>query len=80
MEMVRDHRSDIETTLDHRSHLIPRLIHLAAVDALNREHVEYDFVPVHSRGLGHDAKHGDAAAVRHVIDHIIQRLWVAGHF
>ena len=33
---VRDDRRNVEAALDHRGHLIPGLIHLAAVDSFNR--------------------------------------------
>src|SRR5690242_7310907 len=47
---MRDHRRNIQSALNQRGHLIPCLIHLAAVNAADREHVEDNFVPV-DRGL-----------------------------
>src|ERR1700692_4732524 len=34
VEAVRDHRADIQSRLQHHAHLVPGLVHLAAVDAL----------------------------------------------
>ena len=45
-EAVRDDRRDVQPGLEHHRHLVPGLVHLAAVDALDREHVEDHRVPV----------------------------------
>ena len=39
-------RADIEPALQHHSHFVPGLVHLAAVDALDRQHLENDLVPL----------------------------------
>ena len=49
-------------------HLVPGLVHLAAVDALDREHVEDDRVEVDRDLARRDPEQRDAAAVRHVVD------------
>ena len=51
-----DDRRDVQAGLDHRRHHVPGLVHLAAVDALDREHVEDDPVPVDGDPLGRDAQ------------------------
>ena len=70
MEAVRDDRAIVESALDHDGHLVPGLVHLATVDALDRQHVEDDRVPVDRDFLGGDAQHGDLAAVAHVVEHV----------
>ena len=62
---MRDHRRDVETGLHHHRHLVPGLVHLAAVDALQRQHVEDDRGEVDRHLPGLDPEQGDAAAVRH---------------
>src|SRR4026207_1759122 len=47
-EAVRDRRSDIEPRLEHDRHLVPGLVHLATIDAPDREHLEDDLVQVES--------------------------------
>ena len=39
---VGDHRGDVQARLEHDGHLVPGLVHLAAVDALDGDHVEDD--------------------------------------
>ena len=53
-EAVRDHRRDVEARLEHHRHLVPGLVHLAAVDALDREHVEdhaFQSIAISSAGI-----------------------------
>ena len=76
---VRDHRADVQARLEHDGHLVPGLVHLAAVDALDRDHVEDDGVPVDGDLAGGDAEHGDLAAVAHVGEHVAEGVGVAGH-
>src|SRR6266704_6982394 len=65
VEPVRDDRGDIEARLDEHRHLIPGLEHLAAVDALDRDHVGHEVCPVDPKVLGRQAEHGDLAAMGH---------------
>ena len=58
--------------LQHHGHLVPGLVHLPAVDALDREHVEDDRVPVDGHLALGDAEHGDLAAVAHVGEHVAE--------
>jgi hypothetical protein len=76
---VRNDGLDVEARLEHDGHLVPGLIHLAAVDALDGEHVEDDGVPVDGHGLGGDAEHRDPGAVAHVGEHVAEAGGVAGH-
>ncbi len=46
MEAVRDDGADVETALKHHRHLVPCLIHPAAVDSRDGQHVENHGVPV----------------------------------
>src|SRR5581483_3556312 len=66
VEAVGDHRTDIEPGLQHDCHLVPCLVHLAAVNALDREHVEDHRAPVDSHFAGRDAEDGDPGAVAHI--------------
>src|SRR6185312_16998143 len=43
-ESMRNHSADVQARLEHHRHFVPRLVHLAAVDALDVEHVEDDRV------------------------------------
>ena len=65
--------------MQHDRHLVPGLVHLAAVDALDGEHVEDDGVPVDGHLFGGDAQHRDPGAVAHVGDHVAEGGGVAGH-
>src|SRR5260221_13522718 len=65
-ETVCDHGLDVEAAVEHHRHLVPGLVHLAAVDALDREHAEDDDVPVDGDLARGDSQHGDLGAVRHV--------------
>jgi hypothetical protein len=76
---VRDHLRDVEPGVDEDAHLVPGLEHLAAVDPLEREHVEDHRVEVELDRRGRDAEDRDPAAVRHVRDTGAQRLCAAGH-
>src|SRR6266853_2094183 len=78
-EAVRDDRRDVEPALDHDRHLVPRLVHLAAIDAFDREHVENDLVPVDRNLAAGDAEQRDLSAVRHVVDHLAEGGGVAAH-
>ena len=78
-KMMCDDRRDIHAWFQHDRHLVPGFVHLAAVDALDGEHVEDDLAPVHRHLLGGNSENGDFAAVAHVGDHVVQRLRIAGH-
>ena len=65
--------------LQHGAHRVPGLEHLAAVDALEREHVRDHLAPVDVDGLAGQAEHRDPAAVVHVLDHLRQGGGMAGH-
>ena len=62
---MRDHRRDVEPGLDHDGHLVPGLVHLAAVDALQRQHVEDDRGEVDRHLARLDPEQRDPAAVGH---------------
>ena len=70
----------IEPRLDHHRHLVPSLENLAAIDALDREHVEHDLVPVDGNITRGNAEHRNLGAVAHIVDHVAQGAWHAGHF
>ena len=65
-EAVGDRRADVEPRLEHHRHLVPGLVHLPAVDAAERQHLEDDLVEVERDLGGRDAEDRDAAAVGHV--------------
>src|SRR5204863_7399991 len=69
VEAMGDHGLDVEAALQHHGHLVPRLIHLTPVDAVNREHVENDLGPINGDLFRRNAQHGDASAMAHVVDH-----------
>src|SRR5437773_11300942 len=80
MEAMRDHGFYVQAALEHDGHLVPGLIHLAAVDAFDSQHVENDFVPIDGNRFGRNTEHRDLSAVTHVIDHVAKSRWAAGHF
>src|SRR5579862_5215755 len=43
---MRDDRPNIQSSFQHDSHLVPGLVHFAAVDAFDAEHVENDGGPI----------------------------------
>ena len=59
---MRDYRSNIQTRLQENRHLVPRLIHLTTVDALDVEAAEDDLVPVDGRRRDHFQIHRQEAA------------------
>src|SRR5215468_6866613 len=65
VEPVRDHRADVDAGLGQHRHPVPGLEHLAAVDALDRDHVEHQVSPVDGELGGWQSEHRDLAAVRH---------------
>src|SRR5262245_11373623 len=72
--------ANVEPAFDHDRHFVPGLVHLATVDALDGEHVEYDDVPIDGHFSFRDAEHGDSAAVAHVRKHVAEGGAVARHF
>jgi hypothetical protein len=76
---VGDEARHVEIALKQRDHPVPGLEHLAAVDALKRQHLEDDLVPVDLEGGGCDAEDRDPAAVVHHLDHVAEGLRGARH-
>src|SRR6516164_8572180 len=60
-ETMRNDRRNIYTGFQHHRHLVPRLIHLAAIDTLDRDHVEDHFAPVHLHRLRRNPQHCNLA-------------------
>src|SRR6185295_14631840 len=78
-ESMCDDGLDIESGLQQNGHLVPGLVHLAAIDTANRQHVENDFAPVDGHFAGRNTQHCDAAAVCHVVQHVTKCRLVARH-
>ena len=76
---VGDDLRDVEAALEHNGHLVPRLVHLAAIDAPDGELVEDDLIPVDRDVFGWDAEHGNLCAVAHVGEHLAEGAGIAGH-
>ena len=64
---MRNHRCDIHARLNESNHLIPRLIHLTAVDALEMKPLKDNFIPVDRRGARDTSQEGDASAASHIL-------------
>src|SRR5438093_7340552 len=79
MEPVGDDRSDVKAALQHYGHLVPGFVHFPAVNAFDREHVEYDRFPVDRYFLRGYAQHCDFSTVAHVVDHVAECRGVPGH-
>ena len=80
MKTVRDDGRDIEAGLEHDGHLVPGLIHLAAIDAFDREHVEdhlFQSIGISSAGMPSMAI---LRAVAHIGDHVVEGGGIARHF
>lgn len=75
-----DDGGDVDAGVEEVGHLVPGLVHLAAVDAFDGDHIEDDGLPVDAELLGGNAEEGDLAAVEHIREHILERLRNAGHF
>src|SRR5689334_20164937 len=73
METMRDHGAYVQTGLQHYRHLVPGLVNLTAVDALDGQHVKDYRAPVDREITLGDAQAGDLGAVAHIADHIAQR-------
>ena len=65
--------------MQHRQHFVPRLVHLAAINAFERQALEDHFVPIDGGFVGQDAKQRQLAAVVHRLDHVAQRARIARH-
>ena len=68
--MVRDDGGQVQAGLDEGGHLVPGFEHLAAVDALDGQHLEDDGVPVDVHAAAGNAEQGDLAAVVHDVHHL----------
>jgi len=79
VEAVRNDRRQIESALHHVRHLVP-VVHLAAIDALQRQAVCNDLVHVHADGAVAETKQRDLAAAAHDGDQLVERRGVSGHF
>jgi hypothetical protein len=79
VEAVSDDLRDVETALEHDRHLVPGLVHFAAVDAADGELVEDYLVPVDGNVFGRDAEHSDLCAVTHVAEHLAEGVGIARH-
>src|SRR4029079_4293512 len=60
-------------------HLIPCLVHLTAIEALDGEHVEDDSRPVDSILCAWQAQQRDAPTMRHVGEHVAHGGGDTGH-
>src|SRR5450759_2259760 len=78
-EPVSDRGRDVEPGLEHHRHLVPGLVHLPAVDAAERQHLEHDLVDIQRDLRGGDPEDRDAPAVGHAGDRGAERGGVAGH-
>ena len=63
--------------LQHRAHGVPGVVHLAAVDALDGDHVGDDPAPVDRERVLGQPEHRDAAAVVQVGEHVLHGLGAA---
>ncbi len=79
-QLMRKHLAQRKAVQHQLRHLVPGLVHLAPVDAVQREAFENDLVPVHAGALGQQSQQCDLAAVIHAIEHVAERARVAAHF
>src|SRR5580704_1838856 len=81
-DAVGNYRVQVELAgLEQGGHLVPGLVHAAAVDALDGEAFENDvFGEVERDRLGSQAKKGDAAPAAHDVEGCSDRTGVTGHF
>ena len=70
VKSVCDDALDRQATLGHHHHLVPGFVHLTAVDTLDVEAFEHHVGPVDAGIVGHDAQHGDVAAIDHLAEHV----------
>src|ERR1700733_14824566 len=61
-EVVRNNGCERQPALQQTRHLVPGLKHLAAVDALQRQALENDLIPVDGRFLRRNAQYRHTAA------------------
>src|SRR3979411_2579832 len=76
---VRDDRRYVQPGLRENRHLVPSLEDLAAIDALDGQHLEQDLRPVDRELVVGKAQDRDAATMRHVRDHVAQRARLPRH-
>src|SRR5208282_2922465 len=79
---VRNYRMQIELAiLEQRSHLIPGLVHAAAINALNRDALENNvFRKIQRDGLGSETEKGNASAAPHNVESCSNGVGMTGHF
>ena len=73
VQTMGDHRTDIQATLQHDGHLLPRFIHFTTVDSVDREYIEHNQIPVDGDIFRRNAEHCDFSAMRHVFQHVSKR-------
>ena len=76
---VGDDGGNIETGAEHGVHLLPGGVHLTAVDALHREALPHEGVPVDAGAAGLDAEQGNVGTVSGVGDDVLQASGGAAH-
>ena len=80
MEVMGDHRMEIQAALNHGDHLVPGGEDLAAIDALEGQTLEDHMVPV-DLGVGAlETQQGDLAAVAHQAEQLVEAGSAAAHF
>ncbi len=79
-EPVCDYRMQVEAGFHHRNHLVPCLIHLSSVYALQREPLENDIVPVNHGARAGNAEKRHLSPVAHMLQQLIQCRAAAAHF
>src|SRR4051794_4372034 len=77
---MRDDRGNVDAGVEQHAHLVPRLVHLPAVDAFDREHVEDDCLRIYRERLRRNAEKGYATAMVHIGDHLGECRGNARHF
>src|SRR5579864_5472845 len=80
-DAIRDHRVQVELAgFQQRGHLVPGLIHAAAVDALDGDPLEDDVLgEIQRDGLGGQPEERDAPAAAHDVECRSDGARVAGH-
>ena len=77
---VCDHGRDIQSAFEHDRHFVPRLIHFAAVDSLDGQHIEDHEIPIDGDRFGWDAEDGNFSAMAHRFEHGSEGCRCTGHF
>src|SRR5580704_19134059 len=77
---MRDYWLNVESRFKHHRHFVPSFIHFAAIDALDRQHVEDNQPPVDGHLVRWNSEHRNLRAMTHIREHFPEGARIPRHF